>query len=98
MSEGKDRVSKGRDHVAAYAIKIPSFWLSDPMLWFTQIVAQFTLRGITAQLTKFHHILANLSQEIATKIRDLLMNPPAENRYDVLKKTLIKRTTLSEKQ
>ena len=60
------------------------------MLWFTQVEAQFVLKGITAQLMKFHHILANLSQEIATEVRDLLMNPPEENPYDVLKETLIK--------
>ena len=66
------------------------------MLWFTQVEAKLTLKGITAQVTKLHHILANLSQEIATKVRNLLMNPLEENLYDVLKDTLIKRTTLSE--
>ena len=45
---------------------------------------------------KFHHVLDNLSHEIATEVRNLLMNPPAENPYDVLKGTLVKRTTLSE--
>ena len=49
-------------------------------------------------MTKFNHILANLSQGIATEVRNLLMNPPAEKPYDVLKETLIKRTTLSEQQ
>ena len=97
MSEGEGRIQEGRDlEVAAYAIKIPPFWPSDPMLWFKQVEPQFMLRGITAQVTKFHHILANLSQEIATEVRDLLMNPPTENPYGVLKETLIKRTTLSE--
>ena len=61
------------------------------MLWFGQVEAQFVLRGITAQLTKFHHILANLSQEIATEVRDLLMNPLEETPCDVLTETLIKR-------
>ena len=42
--------------VAAYAIKISPFWPSDLMLWFEQVEAQFMLRGITAQLTKFHHV------------------------------------------
>ena len=92
--EGKCR----EQEVAEYAIKIPPFYLPDPMLWFAQIEAQFMLRGVTAQLTKFHNILANLSQEMATKVRDLLMNSPEENLYDVLKETLIKRTTVSEQQ
>ena len=79
--------------VAAYAIKLPPLWPLDPMLWFVQIEAQFVLRRSTVQLTKFHHILANLSLEIETEVRDLLMNPPEENPYGVLKEMLIKRTT-----
>ena len=73
--------------VAACIVKIPLFWPSNPLLWFVQVGAQFLLREITAQLTKFHHVLANLSQEIATRVRDLLMNPPEENPYDVPKET-----------
>ena len=88
---------EGRNpEVAAYAIKIPPFWPSNPMLWFMQVESQFMIREITAQGTKFHHVLANLSQEITTEVRDLLINPPEENPYDVLKETLIKRTTLSK--
>ena len=82
--------------VVAYAIKIQPFWPSDPMLWFVQVEAQLVLRGITTQLMRFHHVLANLSQKIATEVRDLLMNPPEENPYHFLKETLINRTTLSE--
>ena len=84
--------------MAAYAVNIPLFWPSDPMLWFMQAESEIMLRGNTTQVTKFHHVLTNLSQEIATKVRDLLINPPAENPYDVLKETLTKRTTLSEQQ
>ena len=99
MSEGEGRVGKSRDlEVAAYAVKISPFWPSDPMSWLTQVESQFMLQGITAQAIKFHHVLANLSQVIATEVRDLLRNPPKENPYDVLKETLIKRTTLSEQR
>ena len=84
--EGKGRVGEGRDpEVVAYAVKIPLFWPSYPTLWLTQVESQSMLRGMTAQSTKFRHVLANLSQEIATEVRDLLLiNPPAENPYDVL--------------
>ena len=33
-------------------------------------------------------------KKIATEVKDLLMNPLEENPYDVLKETLVKRTTL----
>ena len=70
----------GRElEVAAYTIKIPLFCLSDPLLGFMQVESEFVLRVTTAQLMKFHHVLAKPSQEIATEVRDLLMNPPAKN-------------------
>ena len=59
------------------------------MLWFVQVEAQFVLRGIVAQLTKFHHILANLSHKVATEVRDLLMNPQEKNPYDIVKETVM---------
>ena len=61
------------------------------MLWFTQVEFQFMLKGITAKVTKFHHILANLSEEIAIEVRDLLINPPTENPYNILKEPFIRK-------
>ena len=60
--------------------------------------AQFTTRGITAQKTKFDHIIASLSSEIATEVRDLILKPPAENPYNNVRSQLIKHTTASEQR
>ena len=87
-----------RGSVDAYALKIPPFWTADPQIWFVQVEAQFAARGITAQLTKYYHIVGSLTPEIATEFRDLLLKPPAESPYDVLKKKLIERTAASEQR
>ena len=63
-----------------------------------QVEAQFATRGITAQRTMFDHIIANLSPEYATEIRDLILRPPGENPYDKVKEQLIKRTAASEQR
>ena len=84
--------------VATLSIKLPPFWPADPQLWFAQIEAQFSTRNITAQKTKFEYVIASLSPEYATEVRDLLLRPPGENPYDVLKEQLVKRTTASEQQ
>ena len=63
-----------------------------------QVEAQLRQRGIVAQVTTYDHVLANLSQDIGTEVRDLVLNSPDENFYDVLKEALIKRTTLLEQR
>ncbi len=75
-------------------IKIPPFWPSDPELWFAQVEAQFAIKQITVQNTKYSHVVAALSPEAATEVRDLILNPPETNLYDVLKKSLIERVSL----
>ena len=57
--------------VSAVSVKLPPFWCSDPKLWFAQVEAQFLLRGISAQRTKFDHVVAALAPEVATEVRDI---------------------------
>ena len=50
--------------IAAVNIKLPPFWPADPEVW-------FATRGITVERTKFDHIVAVLSPDTATEVRDL---------------------------
>ena len=73
----------------AVGIKLPPFWPEDPVIWFAQAEAQFTLRGITADQTKYSHIVTTLDQDSARRVRATLANPPAgDNKYKTIKDEL----------
>ena len=84
--------------VSSVSLKLPPFWTSDPEMWFQQMEAQFRTRRITAQRTKFDHIVATLSPEFASEVRDLIIQPPTDNPYTALREQLIKQTTASEQR
>ena len=92
--------------LAAVSVKLPPFWPSDTQLWFAQVQAQFSTCGITNQRTMFDYVIALLAPEFAAEIRDMILTPPAETPYDVLKETpydvlketLIKRTAASDQR
>ena len=85
-------------YVEAYAMKIPPYWPANPQIWFMQIKTLFAARGITSQRTMYHHIVGSHSPEIAMKIRDLLLRPLEDSRYNILKGKLIERTAASEQR
>ena len=80
----------------AVALKLPTFWTSQPEVWFAQAEAQFSLRGITTDDTRYFYVLAALDQQTATRLLDLISRPPAESKYQTLKDRLISTFGLSD--
>ena len=89
MTEENDSVPTG---VLMTSVKIPPFWPADPELWFSTVGAT---KGTKQQLTKFQHVVASLSPDVAAEVRDLLIKPPAKDPYDELRRELTTRTGLS---
>lgn len=84
--------------VSRVAMRLPPFWPADPEVWFSQIESQFKVAGITSDETKFNYIVGNLEPTYATEVRDILTKPPATEKYDTLKKELIRRLSESQQQ
>ncbi|XP_037573092.1 uncharacterized protein LOC119455733 [Dermacentor silvarum] len=84
--------------ISAVDVKLPPFWTANPELWFLQVESQFAARRITADQTKYHHVVGSLPPTTASEVRDLLVAPPAVNACTTLKQLLISRLTPSEPQ
>lgn len=86
-----DFIMPETDQQNAVALKLPTFWTSQPQVWFEQAEAQFHIRQITADDTRYYYVISALDQETAGRIIDYLRQPPAENKYEGIK-TLLKDT------
>ena len=82
----------------AVSIKLPPFWPQRAQVWFVQAEAQFAIKGITADLTKYSDVTASLDQDSATRALDILTNPPDTNKYQTLKTRLLDNYRLSERE
>lgn len=67
------------------AFKAPIFWENDPELWFFQVESQFIISDIKSDSTKFHAVVAALSPNVLSCVRDIIKNPPTETAYVTLK-------------
>lgn len=93
-----DATASDRTQIHRVALKIPPFWADEPLLWFAQIESQFALGGITQDATKYAYVLAHIETKYAREIKDLIINPPAANRYEAVKEALIRRLSVSQEQ
>ena len=84
--------------VTSVALKLPRFWPEQPTIWFAQTEAQFAIKNIIVELTKFYHVVAALDGSTAQLVSDILEIPPRENPYNILKKRLTNAFALSDRE
>ena len=66
-----------------------TFWTHQPDVWFHQAEAQFHIRRITEDETKYYYVVAALDQTTAGCLHDTLSNQLTDNKYVSLKKRLL---------
>ena len=82
-------LSNSEQEASAVSVKIPQFWTSRPEVWFVQTEAQFSTKHITAESTKYNHVIAALDKSVAEEISAFTCSPPATNKYSAVKEILI---------
>lgn len=85
-------------HIARISVRAPPFWKENPALWFTQLESQFHTNAITVSETKYHIAVAALDTAVISQVSDIILNPPAQNKYETLKQRLQDRYADSEER
>ena len=75
--------------------RIATFYTSDVELWFNQIETQFALHQINDDDERYSLTCAALSGEVASDVRDVLLQPFRSHKYKSLKAILIERRGLT---
>lgn len=97
-SSQKNIISDLSQEVCKIGVRIPPFWPEEPEIWFAQIEGQFAISGITSDATKFHHVVSQLENKYSREVKDLIIKPPATDKYQTLKSELIRRLTASKEK
>ena len=75
-------------------VKLPEFWPDNTDLWFVRADAQFRMKKVTVEQTKFDHVITMLDSKTAAQVMDILVSPP-DQPYTVLKARLTKTFALT---
>ena len=79
----------------AVAIKLPEFWESSAEAWFSTVEAQFEIRKIADDNTRYYYVVSHLGSSVANRLTGHLANPPHADKYASLKALLLKTFELS---
>jgi hypothetical protein len=90
--------SIGASNVFKVGVRVPPFWAEEPEIWFAQVEGQFNISGITSDSTKFNYVIAHLDNQYSREVKDIIISPPATQKYDKLKFELIKRLGISNER
>lgn len=77
------------------AVRLAPFWNEDPDLWFTQVEVQFRACGIKSDNSKYSTVLQHLDHQTMREVRDVILKPPVDGKYEKLKQELTKRLSVS---
>ena len=92
----ENALKESEARVSAVSVKLPPFWPDKAVLWFAQAEAQFLLRNITADKTKFAHVMTMLDSKTAEFAMDIIQAPPEDDAYGALKTRLTGAYAISD--
>lgn len=102
MATDKDDVNKhvsiAPSDIFKVGVRVPPFWPEEPEIWFSQLEGQFANAGISSDTTKFYYVISQLDRQFSKEVKDIIVNPPENNKYAKIKAELIKRLSDSRER
>ena len=74
----------------------PPFWKANVSIWFSQCEAQFRIKNIDSDQDRFDCIVSSIDSGILSQVSDLVVSPPAQNKYETVKARIIDAFSDSE--
>lgn len=65
------------------------YWDFTPVLLFTQVEAAFDTHRVRAVHGCYNLLIGNLPTKVAQEVSDIMLAPPGQNRYEVLKRAVL---------
>ncbi|GFY60566.1 uncharacterized protein TNIN_231151 [Trichonephila inaurata madagascariensis] len=90
---GEDSSNVGR-----ITLRLPVFWRNNVALWIRQSDSAFVLSQSTQDETKYAALVSMLDPETLSHVSDIILSPPAENKYITLSDCLIREFADSAQQ
>jgi len=81
-----------------FNFKLPEYWDHAPGMWFARAEFRFETAGIFAERQRFAYAVDALGYESLRLVNDLLLTPPEERPYSVLKERLLLASQLTAVQ
>ncbi|XP_049886423.1 uncharacterized protein LOC126380886 [Pectinophora gossypiella] len=94
----RKRDSNAPSEISKTNVKVPAFSPDEPEIWFALLEGQFENLDITQDSVKFNCVLSNLDLNHAKAVKDIIIQPPAKNRYEKVKTELIRRLSASHEK
>ena len=74
MASDDEGVENTQRTVHAATVKLPKFYALAPAFWFAQAESQFRIKRITEEVTKFDHVVASLTEEVAMRVMPAIVS------------------------
>ncbi|CAH2097753.1 unnamed protein product [Euphydryas editha] len=79
-------------------LKVQPFCPEEPEMWFALLEGQFEAFNITSDIKKYTSVINNLDLTHSKAVKDIILQPPAENKYNKIKAELVKRLSASKEK